>query len=223
MGTLYIVATPIGNLGDITFRAVEVLKSVDLVVCEDSRVTGKLLAHFDITKPMFVLNDFNEVSKASIVVEKLKGGQNVALVSDAGTPLVSDPGFKLVRLAVESGIKIESIPGSSAAIAALTVSGLPTDKFLFVGYLSKKDGKRKEALEQIKKTKELIKSTVILYESPYRVVKTLESIMDVFGDVDVCICRELTKIHEEIKRGGVSELIEFFSKSSPKGEFTLLF
>lgn len=223
MGILYIVATPIGNLGDITLRALDVLKTVDLIVCEDSRVTGKLLAHLGIVKPMFALNDFNEAAKAPVIVEKLKDGQNIALVSDAGTPLVSDPGFKLVRLAIENGVKVESVPGPSAAIAALTVGGLPTDKFLFIGYLSKKDGKRKEALEQIKKSKEAIKSTVILYESPYRVAKTLESIVDVFGDVDVCICREMTKVHEEVRREKASESLAHFSEVEPKGEFVILF
>lgn len=223
MGTLYIVATPIGNLKDITLRAVETLKSVDLVVCEDTRVTGKLLKHFDINKPFFAVNDFNEASKTAQIIEKLKSGQNIALVSDAGTPLISDPGFKVIREAISVGIKVESIPGSSAAIAALTVSGLPTDKFTFIGYLPKKDGKRTEILRKIKEAGNLVKSTIIIYESPYRLVKTLESIKSVFGEVDVVICRELTKLHEEVRRERVSESIDHYSKSLPKGEFVVLF
>ena len=221
-GKLYIVATPIGNLADITLRAIETLKSVGLVVCEDTRVTGKLLKHFEIEKPMIAINDFNEVKKVPSVCQHLLAGGDVALVSDAGTPLISDPGFKLVREAIEKGIKVESIPGPSSPIAALTVSGLPPDKFTFVGYLPKKDAKRKKLLEDLKKSRQIIKSTIIAFESPYRLLKTLEDIRAVFGDIEVVVCRELTKMHEEIFRGYISESEDHFSKADPKGELTLL-
>lgn len=221
MGKLYIVSTPIGSLKDITFRAIEILRSVDLVVCEDTRVFGKLALEYQIDKPLLAVNDFNEEAKIGKVILELQD-KDIALVSDAGTPLVSDPGYKLVREAIAKGFAVEAIPGPTAAITALAVSGLPTDKFLFVGYLSKKDGKRKEMLEQIKKSRELVKSTIIFYESPYRVIKTLESIMAVFGDIDAVVCRELTKMHEEIRREKISDLIVHFSKIAPKGEFVIL-
>ncbi len=218
MGTLYIVSTPIGNLKDITLRAIDVLESVDFVCCEDTRVTGKLLSHLSINKPMIAVNDFNEESRLPEIIQKLKLGASIALISDAGTPLVSDPGFKVVREAISQGIKVESIPGPTAAIAALTVSGLPTDKLMFVGYLSKKDGKRKSQLEDLKKIDGIVKTTFIIYESPFRVLKTLDSIKNVFGDIEIIVCRELTKLHEEIYRGKISEF-----KMTIKGEFVILF
>ncbi|OGD88042.1 16S rRNA (cytidine(1402)-2'-O)-methyltransferase [Candidatus Curtissbacteria bacterium RIFCSPHIGHO2_01_FULL_41_11] len=222
MGVLYIVATPIGNLKDITLRAVETLKAVDLVVCEDTRVFGKLANEYGVDKPTFVLNDFNEAVKVDQLIKRLQDGDNLALVSDAGTPLVSDPGFKLVREAVAGGVKVESIPGPTAAIAALTVSGLPCDKFMFVGYLSKKDGQRKTVLMNLKSIREILKTTFIIYESPFRLVKTLESIKEVFGDIEVVICRELTKMHEETRREKISACIQNFLENTPKGEFILL-
>lgn len=218
MGTLYIVSTPIGNLKDITLRAVEVLKSVDLVVCEDTRITGHLLHELGIEKRMVVLTDFNEAEKVAFLVGELGKGANIALISDAGTPLVSDPGFKVVREAIGNNIHVESIPGPIAAVAALTVSGLPTDKFMFVGYISKKDGKRKNQLEDLKKICDILKTTFIIYESPFRVLKTLDSIKDVFGEIDIVVCRELTKLHQEIYRGKISEF-----KMTIKGEFVILF
>lgn len=219
MGTLYIVATPIGNLKDITLRAIEVLKAVDLVLCEDTRVTGKLLANFDISKKLLAVNDFNEERKVIEVISYLKRGMSLAILSDAGTPLVSDPGFKVVRAVIAKGIRVEAIPGPTAAIAALCVSGLPTDKFLFLGFLPKKDGKRVQMLEKTKSALGIMKSTVIIYESPFRVLKTLEQIKEVFGDIDVVVCRELTKLHEDVLRGKISELI---AKIEPKGEFVIL-
>lgn len=221
MGTLYIVATPIGNLKDLTFRALEILKSVDYIVCEDTRVTGKLLTHYEIKNTMKSFNDFNEQSRTPQIINDLLTGVNIALVSDAGTPLVSDPGYKLVRASIKEGVKVESIPGPSAVITALTVSGLPPDKFIFLGYLPKKEGKRIEILNDLKKS--AIVATVIAYESPYRLVSSLESIKQVFGDIEVVICRELTKMHEEIRREKVTELIEHFSKVKPKGELIILF
>ncbi|MDP2633109.1 MAG: 16S rRNA (cytidine(1402)-2'-O)-methyltransferase [Candidatus Curtissbacteria bacterium] len=221
-GVLYIVATPIGNLKDITLRAIEILRRADYVLCEDTRVTGKLLHEYEIDSRIVPFNEFNEEKRIIPIIADLTDGNNIALVSDAGTPLVSDPGFKLVRESVARGIKVESIPGPSAAISALVVSGLPTDKFLFVGYLPKKEGKRSELLGNVKKSLELVKSTVIIYESPYRLIKSLRAICDIFGDIDIVICRELTKMHEEVRREKVSELIEYFSKISPKGEFVVL-
>lgn len=223
MGTLLIVATPIGNLKDVSFRAIEVLKFVDYILCEDTRVTGKLLNHFEIQKKMVTFNDFNEESKKKSVLEDLGKGVNIALVSDAGTPLVSDPGFKLVREAIQEGIRVESIPGPSSVIAALTVSGLPTDKFTFVGYLPKKEGKKIEILRNLKVSRGLVKSTLIIFESPYRVVNTLESIKGVFGDIDVVVCRELTKMHEEVLRGKISNSIELIQSKPIKGEFVILY
>ena len=223
MGILYLIATPIGNLGDITLRAIEILKKVDYVLCEDTRVTGKLLNNYEIAKKMVSFNDFSEETKTPNVIGDLLSGKIVALVSDAGTPLISDPGYKLVRECIHQGIAIEFIPGSSSVIAALTISGLPPDKFIFVGYLPKKDLKRRKFLEDLKKSREIIKSTIIAFESPYRLLKTLESVKEVFGDVDITVCRELTKIHEEVRRETVSQSITHFSKNVPKGEFVILF
>ena len=222
MGTLYIVATPIGNLKDITLRAIEILKNVNYILCEDTRVSGKLLNAYDIHTKILSFNDFNEELRVPQIINDLLGGQSIALVSDAGTPLISDPGYKLVRKCVESGIRVESIAGPSAAIVALTVSGKPPDKFLFMGYLPKKEGKRREVLNKINQVLQTIKTTVIMYESPYRLVKTLVDIKEVLGDIDVVICREMTKLHEEIRREKVSSAIEHFSKVVPRGEFTIL-
>ena len=222
MGKLYIVSTPIGNMGDITLRTIEVLKSVDYVLCEDTRVTGRLLNHFEISKKMISLNDFNEESRVTSVIGDLVSGKNIALVSDAGTPLISDPGYKLVRSVIEKDVKVDSIPGPTAAIAALTISGLPPDKFLYLGFLPKKDGKKEEVLKRAKDVTMLIATTVIIYESPFRLLKTLELIKSVFGDISIVVCRELTKLHEEVRREEVSESISHFSKLTPKGEFVIL-
>lgn len=222
MGTLYIVATPIGNLKDMTIRAIEILRSVDFVVCEDTRIFGKLAHQYQITAEMLAMNDFNEVTRIPQILAILASGKNVALVSDSGTPLVSDPGYKLVREAIAKGVRVESIPGPSSVIAALTVSGLAPDKFTFVGYLPKKNGQRLELLRKLAEIRGILRSTYILFESPYRLFRTLESIREVFGDVEVVICRELTKLHEEVRREKVSDSIDHFPKVSPKGEFVLL-
>lgn len=222
-GILYIVATPIGNLADITLRAIETLKSMDYVLCEDTRVSGKLFKHYVIDNRLVSFNDFNEDRKTPEVIADLLAGKSVALISDAGTPLISDPGYKLVREAVAKGICIESIPGPSTVITALTLSALPPDKFLFLGYLPKKDGKRRESLIKIKELIQKIKSTVIIYESPYRLVKTLKHIREIFGDIEIVICRELTKMHEEVRREKISESMDYFSNNKPKGEFVILF
>lgn len=223
MGRLFIIATPIGNLKDITLRAIETLKSVDYVLCEDTRVTGKLLNAYDIDKRMTAFNEFNESVKASEVLAALESGASLALVSDAGTPLVSDPGYKLVRDAIAKGIKVESIPGPSAVVTALTVSGLAPDRFLYIGYLPKKDGKRKSLLGEVKTLLDTLRTTVVFYESPFRLLKALEEVKEVFGDIDIVTCRELTKMHEEVRREKVSESIAHFTKTAPKGEFTVLF
>lgn len=227
MGKLFIVATPIGNLEDITLRTIETLKSVDYVLCEDTRVTAKLLNHLSISKKMVSFNDFNEDQKTSAVISDLTSGKNIALVSDAGTPLISDPGYKLVREVLGKNIHFESIPGPSALISALVVSGLPPDKFLFLGYLPKKEGKRKKTLSDLftilqSMEDKKMRPTVIVFESPHRLLKSLNSIRDVFDDIEVVFCRELTKLHEEVRREKISQLQEYFSKASPRGEFVLL-
>ncbi len=229
MGNLYIVSTPIGNLQDITLRAIEVLKKTVYIACEDTRKSGFLLktlsSEFGSSgdKFLFSLYEENEVKRIDEVLNLLKNDQDVALISDAGTPLISDPGFKLVRECVANGIKVESIPGPSSVISALVVSGLPTDKFTFVGFLPKKPGHRKQFLENLKSSHQLIKSTVIFFESPFRLVKTLEELFEVFGDLDLVVARELTKIHEEVKRDKVSELIKFYKRKPVKGEVVVLF
>ncbi|NPA16683.1 16S rRNA (cytidine(1402)-2'-O)-methyltransferase [Persephonella sp.] len=221
MGTLYVVATPIGNLKDITFRAVEVLENVDIIACEDTRVTKKLLNHYGISgKKLISYHEHNEEKAAEKLVALLKEGSDVALVSDAGTPCISDPGYRLVKKAWESGIVVVPIPGPFAGVTALSASGLPTDRFLFTGFLPQKEKHRKEALE------EYIQSgyTFVLYESPRRVLKTLELIHRLAPDSDVVVAKELTKIHERFFRGKPQELIKVFSDDSSllKGEFVII-
>jgi len=223
MGNLYIVATPIGNLQDITLRAVEILKNVDTIVCEDTRKTGILLKSLNIeNKHLISYYEQNELKRIPEIVNALKNGLNIALVSDAGTPTISDPGFKLVRECVKENIKVESIPGASAAISSLVSSGLPTDKFIFVGYPPKKEGHRKKFFENIFKSIKILKSTVIIYEAPHKILRTLEEMKEVFGDIEIVVARELTKIHEEIRREKISDSIAHFKKNNPKGEFVIL-
>lgn len=218
MGNLYIVATPIGNLQDITERAVETLRSVGTIVCEDTRVTSTLLNKFEIKKPLVAVNEYNEDQMIFSILGKLEI-EDVALVSDAGTPLVSDPGFKLVLTAKKKGFKIIPIPGPSALITALSASALPTDKFIFLGFLPKTPSKAENMISSVK----LLETTVILYESPHRVLQTLKAIKDVYGDIKVTLARELTKKFEEIIEKKISQhLLDYVSKN-PKGEFTILF
>jgi len=219
-GKLYLVATPIGNLKDITLRAIEVLSFVEVLACEDTRKTGLLLQKLEIKNKPQLLSYYEENEQGRIpqIINFLNEGQNVALVSNAGTPTISDPGFKLVRECVNQGIFVESIPGSSSVLTALTVSGLPTDKFLFLGFLPKKEGKRKTILESLPK-----KTTIIFFESPFRLLKTLKELKEIFGDINLVICRELTKVFEEIRREKISASINHFIEVKPKGEFTLLF
>lgn len=215
---LYIVATPIGNLKDITFRALETLKEVGTIVCEDTRVTSILLNKYGIKKPLVSLNEYNEEQTVYSVIAKLEN-EDVALVSDAGTPLISDPGFRLVAMAKKKGFKIIPIPGPSALIAALSASALPTDKFIFLGFLPKTPSKAEGVLMASKS----LGMTVIIYESPHRILQTLKVIQEIFGDIEVTLARELTKKFEEIRSLRISEhLLEYVSKN-PKGEFTILF
>ena len=218
-GTLYLVATPIGNLKDVSARAVETLKSVDVIACEDTRQTGKLLAHYGISKPMVSLHDHNERQRTPQLIEQLKSGQSIALVSDGGTPLVSDPGWLLVRKAIDAGIAVSWIPGPTALIGGLVLSGLPTERFVFEGFLPAKSGQRRKRLEALKDEAR----TVVLYESPHRVVKTLTEIRDVLGDIQIACARELTKMFEEVRRGSVSEVLAHFQQKAPKGEFVIVF
>jgi len=222
-GTLYLVATPIGNLQDITFRAIQILGNVDIIACEDTRKTGFLLQKLKIPKKAMLVSYYeeNELKRIPEIINYLKSGKNVALVSNAGTPTISDPGFKLVRECVFQNIRIVSIPGSSAILAALVASGFPTDKFLFLGYLPRKNLKRKKLLENIRKL--TFSCTLIIFESPKRVIKLLREIKSIFGDINVVLARELTKIFEEFLRDKVSELIKILKKNSPKGEITVLF
>ncbi|MDO8639563.1 MAG: 16S rRNA (cytidine(1402)-2'-O)-methyltransferase [bacterium] len=229
MGNLYIVATPIGNMQDITLRAVDTLKQADFIACEDTRKTGMLLKMLEIPSMglagsrLISYYEQNEFKRIPQIINSLKNGSNIALVSDAGTPTISDPGFKLVRECIKEGIKVESIPGSSAVVSSLVSSGLPTDKFLFMGYPPKKQGHRMKFFRNINSMVQIIEPTVILFESPHRLIGTLRELEEVFGDISIVICRELTKIHEEIRREKISESISHFEKTNPKGEFVVLF
>lgn len=216
-GTLYIVSTPIGNLGDITLRALETLKRVDVIACEDTRQTAKLLAHYDIRQPLISLHDHNERQRAPELVERLRSGQSVALVSDGGTPLVNDPGWWLVHCALEAALPVEWLPGAAAFVGALVVSGLPADRFVFEGFLPPKPGARRQRLESLKSESR----TVILYESPHRLLKTLRDIREILGDVPIACARELTKLFEEVRRGPVSDVLAHFERQPPRGEFVL--
>ncbi|OGE27040.1 16S rRNA (cytidine(1402)-2'-O)-methyltransferase [Candidatus Daviesbacteria bacterium RIFCSPHIGHO2_02_FULL_41_14] len=220
---LYIVPTPIGNLKDITLRALEVLKEVDAIICEDTRRTSILLAHFQIQKPLFVLNDFNELKEFPKLLQRLVQGENLALVSDAGTPLVSDPGYKLIRSCLEGNIPLDSLPGPSSILPALTLCGLPPDKFLFLGYPPEKPGHRADLFKRLKQEQQNIKSTSIFLVSPHKLIKTLQEILTVLGDINVVLASELTKIHQNISAKLISEHLKIFAKSPPRGEFVLLF
>ena len=214
---LYIVPTPIGNLGDITLRALEVLKSVDGIVCEDTRRTGILLKHYQIEKPLLVLNDFNEPQQITHIISKLKEGANIALVSDAGTPLISDPGYKLIRECIAGDIPVDSLPGPSSVITALTLSGLPPDRFMFVGYPPEKTGHRVKWMENLKK----IDTTIISFVAPHKLLRTLEDMKEVYGDIEVTLAHELTKIHQSVESKKISNWLD--SLKNPKGEYILLF
>ena len=217
-GTLYLVATPIGNLEDITLRAIKVLSSVDLIAAEDTRRTGLLLKHFGIEKPLTSYFEGNELKKKEVILSRLKHGDRVALVSDAGTPGISDPGFRLIRAAIEDEIPVIPIPGPSAVITALSVSGLPTDAFLFKGFLPHKSKKRRDLLKELEDARE----TLIFYESPHRISESLRDILEVLGDREIVLTRELTKAYEEVLRGKVSEILNQIEGRQLKGEITLV-
>lgn len=218
-GTLYVVATPIGNLGDITYRAVQILKEVSLIACEDTRHTRKLLQHYGITTRTISYHEHNEQQRAHELLELVKKGDNIALVSDAGTPTVSDPGFRIIQAAAENGLNVVPVPGPSALIAALTVAGLPTDEFLFVGFLPAKAVARTNKLKQLGS----VEATLIFYEAPHRLAATLKDAAAVLGDRSAVVARELTKMHEQIKRGRLSELAQHYASSeNPRGEIVLL-
>ena len=217
--TLYIVGTPIGNLEDMTFRAVEVLRKVDKIAAEDTRHTGKLLAHFQIKTPQISYHEHNTSSRIPQIISEIRNGQSIALVSDAGIPGISDPGYELVKNCVESNIKVVPIPGATAAITALSASGLPTDKFVFEGFLTTKKQQRKEYLELIKTETR----TVIFYESPHRLRETLQDLAQTLGeDRDCVVSRELTKLYEEFWRGTLGEAVSHHKIKQPQGEYTLI-
>jgi 16S rRNA (cytidine1402-2'-O)-methyltransferase len=217
-GILYIVSTPIGNMEDITLRALRILKEVDLIAAEDTRRTGLLLRRFEIQTPLTSYFEGNELKKREFILSRLMEGKQIALVSDAGTPGISDPGFRLIQLAIEGQIPIVPIPGPSAAITALSVSGLPTDAFLFKGFLPHKSKKRRDLLKEL----EEIKETLIFYESPHRISETLKDILEILGDREIVLTRELTKVYEEIIRGKVSEIRNRVGEKKLKGEITLV-
>jgi 16S rRNA (cytidine1402-2'-O)-methyltransferase len=214
---LFVVATPIGNLSDITFRAIETLKSVDLIICEDTRVTKVLLDHYEIHKPFFVINAQNESKKIQELIDKIENGLICALVSDAGTPSISDPGTRLVNAAVKNGIEIIGIPGPSAVTLALSISGLPTDAFVFEGFLPQKKGRQKKLQDLADEER-----TIVLYESTYRIEKLLEELKQYMPTRQIVIARELTKKFEETWRGTAEEILSDFDKKITKGEFVVI-
>lgn len=217
-GTLYVVSTPIGNLEDITLRALRILKEVSIIAAEDTRHTQKLLSHFDIHTQLTSYHDFNKEEKTPLLLSKMAEGVSIAIVADAGTPTLSDPGFYLIREAIRAGLPVSPIPGPAAAIAALAVSGLPPDRFVFEGFLPKKKGARARRLEQLKPDPR----TLIFYESPFRIVGLLEEIGTILGDRPVVVAREMTKLFEEFIRGSVTEVLEKIGEKTVKGEITLI-
>lgn len=217
-GKLYLCATPIGNLEDITFRVVRTLKEVDIIGAEDTRNSIKLLNHFEIDTPMTSYHEFNKYDKAKELVEMMQEGKNVALITDAGTPGISDPGEELVKQCYEAGIEVTSLPGPAAVVTALTMSALPTRRFCFEGFLPKDKKERQQALDSLKNEIR----TIVIYEAPHRLVKTLELLEETLGDRKVSICREMTKKFEEVKRTTLSEAREYYSENEPKGEFVLV-
>lgn len=218
MGKLYVVPTPVGNLDDMTFRAIKVLKEADLILAEDTRTSGILLKHFEIKNAMQSHHKFNEHRTVEALAQRIQTGETVALISDAGTPAISDPGFLLVRECVRNGVEVECLPGATAFVPALVMSGLPNDRFCFEGFLPQKKGRvtRLTALQEETRT-------MIFYESPYRVVKTLTQFTEFFGaERQVAVCREISKVHEECVRGTLQEVIAHFTANEPRGEFVIV-
>ena len=216
-GTLFIVSTPIGNLGDITFRAVEILNQVHLIAAEDTRHSKKLLNHYGIVTPLISYYEHNRFKRIPKLIQHLNSGKDLAVITDSGTPCISDPAYKLIRESISNQIKLEAVPGASASLTALVSSGLPTDKFLFEGFLPPKKG-RKRRISNIKNSE----ATLIYYESPRRLKRTLKNLLEILGDRPAVVARELTKIYEEIKRGTLSELLSYFSAKTPKGQCVIL-
>ena len=217
-GMLYVVPTPVGNMEDMTFRAIRILKEADVILAEDTRTSSVLLHHFEIRNQLISHHKFNEHQTCQHVVERILSGQTVALISDAGTPGISDPGFLLVRECTRAGIEVQTLPGATAFVPALVSSGLPCDKFCFEGFLPQKKGRQKR-LQELKDEER----TIIFYESPYRVVKTLQQFAEVFGsERPVSVCREISKVHEESVRGTIQEVLSHFTEHEPKGEFVII-
>ncbi len=217
-GCLYLVGTPIGNLEDITLRALRVLREADIIACEDTRQTQKLLRHFDLRKRLVSYHEHNEMIRAPELVMELEQGARIALVSDAGMPVISDPGYRLVTLCVRHGIPVVPVPGPSAAVAALAASGMPVDEFVFLGFLPARAGERRRRLEELAGEPR----TLVLYEAPHRVLETVRDALEIFGDRPAVLAREVTKLHEEFLRGRLSELRTRLGRKPPKGEITLL-
>jgi len=217
-GTLYIVSTPIGNLEDITLHAIRILKEVDLIACEDTRHTRILTSKYGIPTPLVSYFQYKKIQKGEFLIGKLKSGKGIALVSDAGTPGISDPGAHIIKLALENNIPVLSIPGPTALITALTVSGKPTHRFIFEGFLSNKTSQRRKRLKELSAQER----TVIIYESPHRILKMLTDIGEIYGDIEIALARELTKKFEEVIRQRVSLLIDHFKSTPPRGEFIVI-
>ena len=218
MGKLYLVGTPIGNLGDMTYRAVETLKSVDFICAEDTRVTAKLLNYFDIKASLISYHEHNAKTAGNVVVQRILAGENGAIVTDAGMPCISDPGEDLVKLCAEKGVEVNVVPGPSAVVSALAVSGLDTSRFAFEGFLSVTKKQRFSHLAEVKNCT----STMIFYEAPHKLIYTLKDMLEYFGDRKISLCRELTKIHEEVFRTTLSQAVEYYTINKPKGEFVLV-
>lgn len=216
---LYIVSTPIGNLEDISLRALRILQEVDLIAAEDTRHTGKLLKHYEINTRQLSYHEHNKEARSRELIQKMEEGQSVALVSDAGTPGISDPGFYLIRQAQQEGLPVTCIPGATAFVPALLLSGCPVDQFQFIGFLPPKTGKKKAKLEQLKD----YPKTVIAYESPFKLLKTLQLMREVLGDIRLTLCRELTKMHEDVQSQLISEWLVHYQTATPRGEFVLVF
>lgn len=217
-GTLYVVATPIGNLSDITHRALQVLRDVDLIACEDTRHTQKLLNHYGITTRTISYHEHNEQQRAVQLIDQLKQGSNIAVVSDAGTPAISDPGFRLVRAAIENDVTVVPVPGPSALLSALSAAGLPTDEFFFAGFLPPRSNARRTRLSEL----QAVPGTLIFYEAPHRLAAALKDAYEILSEREAVVARELTKVHEEIRRGRLSELANHYEREEPRGEIVVL-
>ncbi len=217
IGKLFVVATPIGNLKDISQRAISILEEVDIIAAEDTRTSGKLLKHYEINTKVTSYHEHNESGKAEVLCRYLMDGKDIALISDAGTPCISDPGYTLINLARSNGVSIFTIPGPSSVMAALSVSGLPTEQFFYTGFLPRKKG-RKTRFEFLAE----LPSSIVIFESPYRIIKTLTDIEKYMGNRVISVCRELTKIYEEVRMGWLSDIKEYFTETKPKGEFVII-